>query len=132
MDNSTTPQDDAAMPPASTGSVAGEPVAYQAVDEYGRPYGYAQIVLPFGKWPKSQRVPLYAQPQPTLTDAEREAMKEAADAFEQNNGDPDCERIANALYGLLNRLQIQSAEYTAGISLGGKAKRPQNHLIVPR
>lgn len=59
---------------ASAGSV-GEPVAYQAVDEYGRPYGYAQIVLPFGKWPKSQRVPLYAQPQPTLTDEERESVE---------------------------------------------------------
>jgi len=28
MDNSTTPQDSAAMPPASAGSVAGEPVAW--------------------------------------------------------------------------------------------------------
>jgi len=46
---------------ASDGSV-GEPVAYQAVDEYGRPFGYAQIILPFGQWPKSQRVPLYRQP----------------------------------------------------------------------
>lgn len=63
---------------ASTGSVAGEPVAYQAVDEYGRPFGYAQIILPFGKWPKSQRVALYAQPQPALTETERLAIEWAA------------------------------------------------------
>ena len=39
-----------------------------------------------------------------LTDAERQAIKEAADAYEQNNGDPDCERIADTLHGLLDRL----------------------------
>lgn len=39
-----------------------------------------------------------------LTQAERQAIKEAADAYEQNNGDPDCERIADTLHGLLDRL----------------------------
>jgi hypothetical protein len=39
-----------------------------------------------------------------LTDAEREAIKEAADAYEQNNGDSDCERIADTLHGLLDRI----------------------------
>lgn len=39
-----------------------------------------------------------------LTDAERQAIKEAADDYEQNNGDPDCERIADTLHGLLDRL----------------------------
>lgn len=39
-----------------------------------------------------------------MTDAERQAIKEAADAYEQNNGDPDCERIADTLHGLLDRL----------------------------
>ena len=38
-----------------------------------------------------------------LTDAERRAVREAADAYEQNNGDADCERIAAALRGLLDR-----------------------------
>ena len=107
MSDETTPQDDKAMPPASHGSVAGEPVAYQAVDEYGRPYGYAQIVLPFGKWPKSQRVPLYAQPQPTLTDEEWEAVETARSIFEQggNEFDHDGDRArAATLRGLLERL----------------------------
>jgi hypothetical protein len=39
----------------------------------------------------------------TLTDEEREAIREAADAYELNNGDADCERIAATLRGLLER-----------------------------
>jgi hypothetical protein len=82
---------------ASAGSVC-EPVAYQAVDEYGRPYGYAQIVLPFGKWPKSQRVPLYAQPQPTLTRGERQALEFAIGVYPLDDSIPD------TLRALLERL----------------------------
>ena len=103
MTDETTPQDATAMSPASLGFVAGEPVAYQAVDEYGRPYGYAQIVLPFGKWPKSQRVPLYAQPQPTLTDEERKAVSVARDAYADDDGNAECEEIAAVLSRLLER-----------------------------
>jgi hypothetical protein len=39
----------------------------------------------------------------TLTDAERQAIREAADAYESNNGDADCERIAATLRALLER-----------------------------
>lgn len=39
-----------------------------------------------------------------LTDEERRAVREAKDAFEQNNGDADCEWIAGTLRGLLERL----------------------------
>jgi len=39
-----------------------------------------------------------------LTDQERRAVREAADAYELNNGDADCERIAAVLRGLLARL----------------------------
>ena len=39
-----------------------------------------------------------------ITDAERQAIKEAADAYEGNNDDPDCERIERVLRGLLERL----------------------------
>jgi len=42
----------------------------------------------------------------TLTDAERAAIREAADAYEQNNGDADCERIAATLRGLLARTTL--------------------------
>ena len=47
---------------------------------------------------------LDGRPSIIITDAERQAIKEAADAYEQNNGDPDCERIADTLHGLLDRL----------------------------
>lgn len=39
----------------------------------------------------------------TLTDAERQAVREAADAYAENDDDADCERIAVTLRGLLNR-----------------------------
>jgi hypothetical protein len=42
----------------------------------------------------------------TLTDEERQAILEAADAYEQNNGDADCERIAATLRGLLERTTL--------------------------
>ena len=38
-----------------------------------------------------------------LTDAEREAVKEAADAYGDNNDDEGCARIETALRGLLER-----------------------------
>ena len=41
-----------------------------------------------------------------LTDAERRDLAIAADAYEQNNGDPDCERIASTLRGLLDRTGV--------------------------
>jgi N-acetylglucosamine kinase-like BadF-type ATPase len=39
----------------------------------------------------------------TLTDEERQAIREGADAYESNNGDADCERIAATLRALLDR-----------------------------
>lgn len=38
-----------------------------------------------------------------LTDAEREALWTAAEAYAENDGDPECERIATALHGLWQR-----------------------------
>jgi hypothetical protein len=45
-------------------------------------------------------VPLYLQPQPPLTDAEREAVEVAAEAYDSDHG----ERFAATLRGLLARL----------------------------
>jgi len=42
-------------------------------------------------------VPLYRSP--TLTDAERSALWDAAEAYAGNDDDPECERIATALQG---------------------------------
>jgi len=39
----------------------------------------------------------------TLTDAERNDLAIAADAYADNDDDPDCERIAATLRGLLER-----------------------------
>ena len=39
----------------------------------------------------------------TLTNAEREAVRDAADAYADNDDDADCERIAATLRGLLDR-----------------------------
>jgi hypothetical protein len=38
-----------------------------------------------------------------LTDAEREALWTAAEAYAENDGDPECERIATALHALWQR-----------------------------
>jgi hypothetical protein len=61
-------------PAASLGS-HGEPIGHQCVDEYGHPSGFLSWRDGETRWPKSQTVPLYLRPQPTLTDAEREAIR---------------------------------------------------------
>ena len=52
----------------------GEPVGWQATDEFGRPLGFLVWMDGETRWPKSETVPLYLRPQPTLTDEEREAL----------------------------------------------------------
>jgi hypothetical protein len=49
-----------------------EPIGHQQVDEYGRPSGFLSWRDGETRWPKSQTVPLYLAPQPTLTDEERD------------------------------------------------------------
>ncbi len=48
-----------------------------------------------------QIVPLYRHP--TLTDEEREAIWTVAEAYADNDGDPECERIARIMQGLWQR-----------------------------
>ena len=48
-----------------------------------------------------EAVPLFRSP--TLTETEREAVKEAADAYGDNNDDEGSARIETALRGLLER-----------------------------
>jgi hypothetical protein len=47
-------------------------------------------------------VPLYRSP--TLTDEEREALAEAIGAYNDNDDDEECAKIAATLHGLLKRL----------------------------
>jgi len=42
--------------------------------------------------------------QPVLTDEEREAIAEAAGAYNDNDDDEECAKIAATLHGLLKRL----------------------------
>jgi hypothetical protein len=62
--------------------------ASQCVSAYDRPIG-------------GRTVPLYRHAQPTLTDAEREAVEVAAEAYADDHG----ERFAATLRGLLDRTQ---------------------------
>jgi hypothetical protein len=48
-------------------------------------------------------VPLYREPQPTLTDEEREVIACAAASYSDNDDDEDCARVARTLRGLLER-----------------------------
>jgi hypothetical protein len=44
----------------------------------------------------------------TLTDAEREAIREAVGAYYDNDDDEECARIAATLHGLLKRTERRS------------------------
>ena len=44
----------------------------------------------------------------TLTDEEREAIAEAAGAYNDNDDDEECARIAATLHGLLKRMEVRS------------------------
>ena len=99
MSDETTPQDSAAMPPASAGSHA-EPVGWQATDEFGRPSGFLSWKDGETRWPNNESVPLYLAPQPTLTDAEREAVERSERWARLEGYDSD----AATLRGLLERL----------------------------
>jgi hypothetical protein len=111
MSDDTTPQDSAAMPPASAGS-HGEPVGWQATDEFGRPSGFLSWKDDENRWPKNESVPLYLQPKPTLTDAERKAVDTAEaslmrESTNMNVPQPVRKRLGAAaatLRGLLERL----------------------------
>ena len=48
-------------------------------------------------------VGVYRQPQPTLTDEEREAIWTVAEAYAENGGDSESERIATIMQGLWQR-----------------------------
>jgi len=48
-------------------------------------------------------VPLYRQPQPVLADEEREAIWTVAEAYAENDGDPECQKIARIMQGLWHR-----------------------------
>ena len=87
-----------------------EPIGHQHVDEYGHPSGFLWWRDGETRWPKSQTVPLYLAPQPTLTDAEREAVERAVAFCECTNAPlPTSDQIAT-LRSLLQRTKEVSDE----------------------
>ena len=84
----------------------GEPVGWQATDEFGRPSGFLSWKDDETRWPNNESVPLYLAPQPALTDGEREAIKWAeheAQAFAEMGGGPHGFKFAATLRSLLER-----------------------------
>jgi hypothetical protein len=53
-------------------------------------------------------VPLYRKPQLALTDAERDAIWDVAEAYSDNDDDPECARIARIMHGLWRSNQRRS------------------------
>ncbi len=113
MSDSTTPQDSAAMSPASAGS---QPVAFAVMqpDSYSvfasRALAEKMRLMCAG----GDIVPLYRQPQPTLTDEEREAVEGMVSDYQEiaEFNEERCHphyakkarRRAAMLIGLLERL----------------------------
>jgi hypothetical protein len=79
-----------------------EPIGHQHVDEYGRPSGFLSWRDGETRWPKSQMVPVYLRPQPTLTDAERAAVERSERWARLEGYDSD----AATLRGLVARLLL--------------------------
>lgn len=119
MSDETTPQDSAAMPPASAGS---QPVAWGIMfwagdldcEVFQSPGDAERHLYPphsplHREDVTAKVVPLYLQPQPTLTDEEREAIRrgiESLDCVEDLSADAtamDAKAVA-ALRGMLERL----------------------------
>jgi len=123
MSDETTPQDDAAMPPASTGSVASgwsEELVSVVADyriEWRQPEGRQDALELLmrsagggGGMGGGHHGPYSATAvgkprlsQPTLTDAEREAIWTVAEVYAENDGDAECEQIARIMQGLWQR-----------------------------
>ena len=114
MSDETTPQDDAAMSPASAGSVVGKPVAWMVADPSGRIEACreshaeaAELATDFTATEDGEVVykafAVYSQPQPAITAAEREAAMTLISCGEQSEDVGD-QHAAATIRSLLERL----------------------------
>ena len=90
---------------ASTGSVVGEPVAWAVLDSRGMvcvAYICREAAEAYCEGTFNRMAPLYRQP--TLTDAERGAIDEAAEWYGGVENDQRADYVAATLRGLLERL----------------------------
>jgi len=109
MSDETTPQDGDAMSPASAGSHGPALWALEWKEDAGRidpewVYGTCEEAMEVnetGCYGRATVVPLYRSP--TLTDEEREAIKEAVLGYSENDDDDECASIAATLRNLLER-----------------------------
>ena len=108
MSDETKPQDSAAMSPASAGS-RGEPFAWAAECAPGA-WSFTHMRHVASRWPQSGTIPLYSQPQPALTNEEREAIEYGALVCDATAGMANDRatidgaiRAADVLRGLLER-----------------------------
>ena len=104
MSDSTTPQNLAAMPPASAGSHGDSLTVLRSLADGVRGMGLgdpdsgdrieASDVV---RWAVNEIERL------RLTDEQRDAIWTVAEAYAENDGDPECERIASIMQGLWHR-----------------------------
>jgi len=89
---------------ASAGSVTHPPSTPQVSHTLAEMY-HALVVAHAEHARLREAIVRLSEQDATLTDAERNDLAIAADAYSDNDDDPDCERIAATLRGLLERLK---------------------------
>jgi hypothetical protein len=107
MSDETKPQDSAAMPPASAGSQLREQIAAIVHDAMrfereDKPKWQAGNSYAEG-WARRAANDIAAVMRLALTDEERCVIWTVAEAYAENDGDPECERIASVMQGLWQR-----------------------------
>ena len=99
--NTDNTQDGAEPSLASAGSRV-EPFAWAAECAPGA-WSFTHMRHVASRWPQSETIPLYSQPQPTLTDEERERVSVVADWASEHLGQDDPGVVA--LRALMERLK---------------------------
>jgi hypothetical protein len=101
--NTDNTQDGAEPSLASAGS-RGEPFAWAAECVPGA-WSFTHMRHVASRWPQSETIPLYSQPQPTLTDEEREAIEAGICLCEGVAGEANENANANAWAKTAGRLR---------------------------
>ena len=100
----TTPNGAAEPSLASAGS-RGEPFAWAAECAPGA-WSFTHMSHVASRWPQSETIPLYREPQPTLTDEEREALRKVLRRVREDyfaGRFADSVEVAAVIDGLLER-----------------------------
>ena len=96
-------ENNAAEPSLASAGSRGEPFAWAAECAPGA-WSFTHMRHVASRWPQSETIPLYRQPQPTLTNEEREAIAWAINKTAQSYDDAEGGPIKReAMRGLLQR-----------------------------